>query len=168
MDLTETERLSLLNQFRILAAVDDDEGWEDFAEILERGLRGEYYRFTEWLSDGLSEEECREVRDILFMFVRLQQSFQALDEPGDLEAGDVSFLGFGGNEETRRMGYVRFIRENLREFEHLRIEADGYNSHLPMLERYRAMLEEFENLDPHQDFSEEEIRRVVEAGVPST
>lgn len=143
MELSEQQRLSLWSQFRILAHAEDDPTWWEFAEILRRGLEGEYYRLTEAFSKELSEEECGEVRDVLYMYVRLQRDYLQLEQQESVQEDRLRFPGFDPRDESGRLTYVSFIREGLREFEGLEVEGSGLASDHPMLPKYRAMLEAF-------------------------
>lgn len=123
MDLTEQQRLSLWSHFRILAAAENDPTWWEFAEILRRGLVGEYYRLTESFSEELSERECGEVRDVLHLYHELQSSNRQLEQTRAVDQDRLRFPGFDPDDETGLVTYVSFIRKNLGEYRDL--EVDG-------------------------------------------
>lgn len=166
MELTEQERLKLWGHFRVLASTEADPTWWEFAEILRRGLAGEYYRLTEAFSEELSEGECAEVRDVLHMYVRLQQDYRQLDQPESVEEARLRFPGFDSTAETRRVTYVSFIRENLGEYEALEVDGTENHSDEPMLSKYRAMLKVFE--DGRQALAPGDIREILSAGTDAT
>lgn len=143
MHLTKQQRLRLWLDFRILAGTEADPTWWEFAEILRRGLEGEYYRLTEAFSEELSEAECDEVRDILSMYLRLQRDYRELDRPEGVEEDRLDFPGFDPATETGCLTYVSFIREGLQEFRDLSVDGTPLQSHGPMLSKYRAMLDAF-------------------------
>lgn len=144
MDLTKQQRLRLWLDFRILASAEADPTWWEFAEILRRGLEGEYYRLTEAFSEELSEAECDEVREILHMYLRLQQDYRELDRPDAVDEGRLDFPGFDPATETGCLTYVSFIRESLQEFRDLEVDGTPLHSQGPMLSKYRAMLDAFD------------------------
>lgn len=143
MHLTKQQRLRLWLDFRILASAEADPTWWEFAEILRRGLEGEYYRLTEAFSEELSEAECDEVRDILHMYLRLQRDYRELDRPEAVEQDRLDFPGFDPATEAGRLTYVSFIRESLQEFRGLEVDGRPLRSRAPMLSTYRAMLDAF-------------------------
>lgn len=161
MHLTEQQRLMLWVRFRILANAEADPTWWAFAEILRRGLEGEYYRFTEAFSEELTEAECDEVRDILHMFLRLQRGYRQLEEPEAVEESRVRFPGFDSTAETGCLTYVSFIRESLEEYRNLEVEGPDHRSDEPMLSKYRAMLEVFG--DGRRPLAVADIRDVLSA-----
>lgn len=165
--LSVAERLIIRNQLRILEKVDlnESEGYAVLAEILENGYRGEYGRITQWcLFDGLSEDECEEVREILYLYRRLQEAYEDLGRPDEIEERELVFGGFDGNNETTQMGYLRFIRERLEEYKTVKIR--DYNSHMPSIDKYRRMLQEWQQIDKRFDpLSVDEIRRILDAGM---
>lgn len=143
MELTEQQRLKLWVHFRVLSSMEADPTWSEFAEILRRGLAGEYYRLTEAFSEELSEGECAEVRDVLHMYAQLQRVYEELGQPESVEEARLRFPGFDPTVETGRITYVSFIRENLGEYEDLKVDGTEDQSDGPMLSKYRAMLQVF-------------------------
>lgn len=161
MDLTEQQRLSLWSHFRILAAAENDPTWWEFAEILRRGLEGEYYRLTESFSEELSERECGEVRDVLHMYHELQSSNRQLEPTRAVDQDRLRFPGFDPDDETGLVTYVSFIRENLGEYRDLEVDGHVGEAEGARLSDYRAMLETFG--DGRADLTAAEIRKVLTA-----
>jgi uncharacterized protein len=110
MTLTETERLVLVNQFRILEKLDATEAdhHNRMAEILERGFTREYSLLADGFSKELSAATCEEVCDILDMHRALHHSYTDLEDKSGIDAADIAFDGFDGNNETEYLSYASF------------------------------------------------------------
>ena len=68
MKLSPFERLSLVNQYRILDLLSDDEGGHDnVIEALRSGYEGEYNEVFISIYEPLSADECLFVRDVLWL-----------------------------------------------------------------------------------------------------
>ena len=116
------------------------------------------------------EEVVRETRETLFMWQRLEQSFQAL-KPEDKKwlaenskpfGEDVKFYGWDGNNESEYNIAARFLVENLGSFQHFKDRE--FNSHMPSLETYRRMQPVFDSMlkqVSNQNFSAEQIALVI-------
>jgi len=160
--LSKTERWILANQHRILEALYPQEApfFAETREALESGY--ELHYDPDYIdNDTLSEEECREVLEILDMHRALHFSYAALGDKSGLELERVRFLGFDGNEETKYMAYCRyFCRHDGGRFPELD-RRDDFNSHFPMLDRYRRMLDQWRNLDKSHELTKADILKIV-------
>lgn len=173
MQLSRFERALFANQFRILEALYPDEAtfFAQHRKALEDGWELHYDWAVQNISeDTLSEDECKEVLDILDMYRALTFGLQKLSDNHDLQNHHYArFHGFDGNHETKRMAYVRYFVYELDRFGEL-VERtdDDFNSHFPTLEVYRSMLEEWRKIPPPERFQldAEGIRRVLEAARP--
>ena len=94
------------------------------------------------------------------MFADLKFDFEALADKTGIDAYQVQFFGFSGNEETMQMAYARYCRKR-HGYTNLDGGNDNFNSHIPSLARYRAMLVEWKSLGVKQTYTKEEIQRVV-------
>lgn len=142
--LTPFERLSLMNQFSILKAVDpeNEEHYEKQIEILHSGYTILYGEVFKPVYEEMELDECRYVFDVLDMFRILINSFEALNAKQGLTADDVAFEGFDGNNETKRWAFAEYLQESGRWKETL---VGDLNSHSIMtMHRYPKMLERYE------------------------
>lgn len=167
MKLTRAQRWTLSNQYRILEALYPDEA-EDLRhtrEALESGYELAYppVNISE---DGVTEEECREVVDILDMHRALHFSYGRLEDKKGIKEGDVRFRGFDGNNETKYLSYARYFcgldggGERFKELD----RGDGFNSHMPVVDMYRRMLAVWMGqLDRRHDLTKAEIQLVLAA-----
>ncbi len=167
MKLTQTERWTLVNQYRILEALYPKEAdfFKEAQEILEHGFEIEYSGLCQNVykdEDTLSTDECKEVIDILSMFDNLRYSYDQIEDKSDIEKHSLSFSGFDGNDslEVKYLSYSRFLCEVQGKFEKL-TKGDFYNSHAPSLDMYRRMLGAYKNIERKSQMSKEEINKVL-------
>lgn len=140
-DLTLKERLFLVNQYRILEKLypDEAENLSRKRDVVSSGYSLDY----NWLAndiekDELSEEECKEMLDILSMHRALKSSCESAGVDPKL----VAFKGFDGNTETKQFAYTVYLLERCNSWDDLHNKGHDYNNHFPTLRRYRAMLRE--------------------------
>src|ERR1700681_1129142 len=140
MEFTKTERLILANQFRILQHLLPEEAdyYQQAVEILESGYAFEYGTLVQAFSQELTEDECKEVMEILDMHRLLRDAMARLEDQTDIDERTVAFRGFDVHHETQHMGYARFLiheQGKWEEFRHVDL-----NSHYPALPFYRTMV----------------------------
>ncbi len=167
MKLSKFERLILSNQLRILEKLYPEEADQIAAHrsAIEGGFALHYNDSVEYFSSELSEDDCKEVIDILNMHSALFFSYEKLDDKSGIEPHEIEFRGFDGNDpgESRRMSYVKYLLHDLDRFEelHKKEKHPRYNSHTLMLHRYQEMLAEWENCDDKYNLGKEDIRRII-------
>jgi uncharacterized protein YfbU (UPF0304 family) len=168
MKLTRAERWILSNQFRILEALypDEAESFQKAREVVEEGYELNYDWITQHISPDnhmLSDEECREIIDILAMFSALKDSYQNLTDASEIEEQAITFGGFDGNSETTQRDYVLFLVD--REHKFLSLDrGHDFTSDRPRLYAYRRMLLEWRKSDESYELVKEDILRIVSAG----
>lgn len=143
IEITEIERLSLVNQFLILEKLNPEEAeyYEKNRLALEQGYKAHYRTIFEHVWDEIPEEKTREVLDILEMYLAI--TWATLDRNKDKEVDSkYLFPGFDGNEESEQLSYCHYFIINLERYQELRRnpEYPDFNSHCTMLPRYRRML----------------------------
>jgi uncharacterized protein YfbU (UPF0304 family) len=162
MTLSRTERWMLSNQYRILEALYPDEA-RDYAHIrdsIESGYELEYGQAPAYIYErGLSEEECREVKDIMAMFSSLKASFNSVKDKSGIDESRLNFPGFSGNDETMQMAYAQYLYEG-GSFRDLGPGGD-FNSHLPALSGYCKMLAAWKTSENEYALSKDDIIRIV-------
>jgi uncharacterized protein YfbU (UPF0304 family) len=150
--LSPAERAILIAQYRTLAALEDDpKAYERVIAILDRGYEAEYEEHIEGLSEPMTESECRDVRDILWIYFRIKcaKNKDALADPGGdrdahgglrLENYEPKFPGFDGNNQPRQLAYAKFLIEQGQFLEAAPIvNSHGFQpDYTNMLEMYRA------------------------------
>jgi len=167
--LTKVERLTLMNQFRILEALYPAEAtsYARSREILERGYDSHYGRevFGDVHdNDPMPAGKCGEVCDTLDMFDAIRQS---LPEGSPLKDHPHSrFSGYDGNSEPGFMAFAQFTVEGLGRFQDTpRRKADPWNSHCQMREVYGRMLAEWRKVPEADQFgmNEDQLTSVLDA-----
>lgn len=152
MELSKKERLLLINQYKILAALEKDEAshYNELIQILENGYSIFYSMIDSWVSGDMSEEDSRFVLDILDLY-RAIEGVKRKSQSDELNSHNYSiFMGFDGNNETECMAFARFlvqVQGKFREQEKYLRNNDNMNSHMPMIPKYMKMLEESKNYD---------------------
>lgn len=164
MQLTKKERLGFIYQLRILEALYPNQA-DEYAKhriALEEGYALQYSWMTEYLYDELSEDDCREVINILDMYRVITFGLTKLPENDEIRNHHLAkFPGFDGNNETHQMAYARYFIIDLDRFSELRQDEYPYfNSHCPMLDTYRRMLERWETLRDKFKLSREDIASI--------
>ncbi len=163
MELTRKDRLLLWNQYSILEILqpNDADHYKKLKTILEDGYHLHYDDLWPHIDEvGFSEEAAREVISILGMFEVIQDSLANVGTIKGIEDWMVQFAGFDGNNECDQLGYLRFLVDQQERFKHVVTKRD-YNSHAPLLGRYREMLARYVELGSPRLLNGDQIRRVA-------
>ena len=167
MNLTKSERLSLIYQMKILERLYPEEAvqFSQNRTALEEGFTLHYEWIFESLRDEMSEEDCQEVLNILDMYRAITFSLQKIDGCDDLEDHRLAkFKGFDGNNEGQRMDYVRYFIVELERYDELKQgKLPTFNSHTRMLPTYQKMLERWGEVERSFEMSREQIAFVLGA-----
>lgn len=164
--LNEVERLMLLNQYRILAALDESRSREytQYADVLQKGHAGFYGDMFDTLSEGTSENDLNESNDILTMFNFIDNAVATL-APAQRELLDLQQLNFAGFDGNRDKHYAitEFMIEKMDRFEEYK--GRRLNSHTSSsLPKYRKMLVVFNEARKGQfgkDLSFEDLKNIA-------
>lgn len=172
MEINESERLILLNQYKILSVLNPEEAdtYEINMEILERGYKLHYNELNQMLSSEIPEEETSEVLDILNMYRLLFYSVKGYADKGDPDFKNkhIVFPGFDGNNEATQLGYAKFFLHKMQRFEELRHQGEfpSYNTHCMTLHIYRKMLIKINTFGQHlRELSKDQIKEVLKVGM---
>jgi uncharacterized protein YfbU (UPF0304 family) len=165
MKLSRTERLILSNQNRIMEKLYPEEA-ESLAyrrKALESGYELHYENVAEEVyEETLSSEECSLVLNTMTMYEMIQRSYDQLGDKDGIKEWAITFHGFDGNSETSYMGYARYFCEPPDpRFDGLRLGSDSYNSHMPMVNRYRQMVEKWEASEDKYNLTKDDIIRII-------
>jgi len=173
------DRLMLANQFKILESLAPEgsggngraggsaerDHYAMARRVFERGYEIEYDRVAERIyTEPLDTETCQEVRDILGMYLRLQESYAGLSDKTGVEPQSLKFLGFSGNDEGPQLDYTDFIINDKGEFHQLlafSAPTKELDSHFPALPRYRAMLSAWQPLRNKIPLDRADIQRIL-------
>lgn len=130
--------------------------------------------YEEWYQDCLGtlfapfpKEKSSFVNDLLNLYFRLEGFLKTNEgSRGEFEGMYwAKFRGFGGNEETDYYSYVKWLVEEKGLFSELAVEGIELNAHMPTLNAYRPMVEEYRERLRHGSgqLSLEDYRAILKA-----
>ena len=164
--LSVTERLSLSNQFRILAGLNDNDAhYLVKAQILENGYSGLYGDVFQSIDEESTPDLTKEVHNILTMYRNINLAIARLtpEEAAELDLDRIRFKGFDGNHDSQYHLMVFMIEEmNL----YAELRGTQLNSHgSSSLDTYRNMVNVYLDLrDNHgnQDYSKDDLQLFID------
>ncbi len=168
MNLSKKDRVLLINQYRILAALskDDESHYLELIQILEHGYEIFYSMVDEWISDDMPEEAGRFVLNVLDLYRVVEDAKRSTRDTRLAEHDFGVFPGFDGNNESEYLGFCRFLIEKQGKFqeqEQYLSKNDGMNSHMPMIQKYQRMLDAAGDLTAARRLSPEQILAILDA-----
>lgn len=157
MKLTTVERLLLLNQFEILKRLSsnksDKADYELKISALSDGYDDDFDQMYAHIPEPLSPQVMEEVREILDMFRALGP------KDGGRVPAAAHFIGFDGNDEGEYYAYATFLLEERGLWRES--HRDDYNTHSPVLPKYRAMLQEWRACKDKNNPTPDEVKRII-------
>ncbi len=156
----------LHNQHLILSIIDQDnkKEHENAMKALQSGYEFDIDRLADGFSDGFSEDDCKEVREIMEMNYQLEEAARR-------HGLTYQFDGFDGNNESEQCAYARHCWQDRGEWEGLSGGRDKLNSHSRSMDRHRRMLNEWRRIEdelktggPWNGLTKEQAERLIEAG----
>lgn len=172
MELSKKDRLMLINQYRILSILNPDgaSSYNIRIKMLEQGYSLHYDEMVNWIDDGMSEGECKEIIDILEMYRCLWHSYKKLRDKKGISRKDVRFPGFDAKDEERELNYAEYVMYSLKRYKefHQRRKLPNHDSYKVMLGQYRSMLSVWNSLGNRRLLTKEEIIQILigEIAVP--
>ena len=168
MEISKKDRVILINQYRILSALNKDaeDHYNELIGILENGYEIFYSMIDEWILDDMPIDNGKFVLNILDLY-RAIEDLKRSSKNQDLHKHHHSyFAGFDGNNETQYMGFARFLIEKQGKFseqrQYLR-KNDNLNSHVPMRGKYKRMLEKANSIENIWKMSVEDALKILDA-----
>ena len=166
--LTKKDRLILINQYRILAELKkgEESHYLELIDILESGYEVFYSMVDEWISEDMPEHEGRFVLEVLDLYRAIEDVKRSSRDPRLLSHPLCIFPGFDGNNESKYLGFCRFLLEKQGKFQEQQqylAKNDGMNSHMPMIDSYRRMLKAAGNISNVRRLSPEEVMAILDA-----
>ena len=167
MELNEKDRLIIANQLKILEKLYPEEAdyYAKHRKAVEQGYKLHYSWLVEHFYDEMTEDECREVLDILDMYRAIAFSFKKLQDKSGIDERSVRFAGFDGNNEGKQFSYAQYFIVDLGRFEELSCDAKypDFNSHREMLGKYRRMLQKWRGYTERFELDRSQLRELLEA-----
>ncbi len=169
MTLSNRERITLINQFRILECLypDDAEEYARQRAIVERGYTVLYGSLFGELWEEVPEARCQFVLDVLSMYRALTFSNSGLSEDERVPADRLHFPGFDGNDEADLLGFAKFFTAALDRFTELTDNQKRPipNSHMGTVSIYNRMLSAWRTSKDKFQLAKEDIDRILSARI---
>jgi len=166
MDLSKIERYMIANQLKILEKLYPDEAnyYSQHRKAIEEGYALHYSWIFEHIMDGLTIDECKEVLDILDMFRALRDAYERLEDKNIIDFNKIKFIGFDGNYETKYLMYATYFIVDLNRYDELKVKGKypDFNSHVPMIDKYRSMLSKWKDSRNKYELSKDDLIRIIE------
>lgn len=166
--LTLEQRQMLINQFRLLLVVENEEQQEQLAkriEILEKGYTGLYPKVFDQLYEEVPISVYNDVESILAMYKRINESVRNLpiSEQELLNLASLEFEGFDDNNEMyyHMMSYLVDRMD-----EHHDYRGRNLRSHNPLsMVKYNKMLTVYNRLQlaNNTHYSSNDLREFIDA-----
>lgn len=164
--LNKIQRLLLVNQYKILAALDQDNRrqYEEFIEILSSGYSVFYDTLTDWISDDMEEKDGDFVLDVLDLYCAVEVYEANHGKLTNLR--NTEFEGFNGNREFQEMIFTRFLIFKQQKFSELVKYANKtncFNSHKQMRRIYEPIIKRWkENFGSEWPEKKEDFEKIFE------
>lgn len=149
IELSEAERLILINQYKILSLIDVDEkdNYEESISILRNGYEDEYENLPPKIFPVVSLSICVFVGDVLDVYDKIGKAIEknALELPEALRLSS-QFYGFNEHSENEYLRYAHFlvkIEKTFLRFDKLDLICPGEN-----VSRYNAVVSRWKELSP--------------------
>ena len=166
MEMTNAQRLILSNQYYLMSQLDPENSdkYKRLQTIVERGY-GMQMRELDKEFGNLSEEECREIVDIMEMYHAMQESYKILaeEEQKKVDARRLQFLGFDIARETQLVCYVRFLVDSESMYPQFEKGDHNFNAQVQMLEKYRRMRATWKECPRQYHLSATELVQILNA-----
>ena len=166
MKMTNAQRLILSNQYYLMSQMDPENSakYKRQQLIVERGYE---LQMSELDKDfgHLSEEQCRQIIDIMEMYHAMQESNNLLEdsERKDVDQRRLNFLGFDIATESQLVNYVRFLTESEGLYPQFDKADHHFNAQMPMLDKYQRMLAVWRNCPRQYHLCANELRQILSA-----
>lgn len=168
MNLTKSERILLMNQYRILSVLnpEEKERYEELEEILQYGYKALYYEIDQFISDEMPQDESTLVFNILNVYRNIHY-FRKSNNVAEIEKHNWNhFRGFDGNTEGSYMVFARFLIQKQGRYpeqqEYL-AKNDECNSHLSTIQKYKEMISKNSSFGIHNNLTKEQVLEILDA-----
>lgn len=168
MKLSKKDRVLLINQYKLLAALykEDEAHYRELIGILENGYEIFYSMIDEWISDDMPTDEGKFVLNILDLYRAIDDLKRSSKDKKLADHPNSFFRGFDGNQETEHMGFCRFLIDEQGKFQEQQqyfLRNDHLNSHMPMIDKYKRMLDVAANISDVWNMTVEDALRILDA-----
>jgi uncharacterized protein YfbU (UPF0304 family) len=172
MEITRIERTILSNQYEILGIIDSEnkDHFDMMKKILDSGFEFLYddaLNSTYPDEETLSYDNCLLVIHILDMFRAITDSLSKVTDKTSIDTSNLKFRGFDGNNEPTFLDFAKFFCTEFGgpRFPEIGQGIDNFNSHMPTLDTYGRMLEEWNRLKNRNELSKDELISISKAAI---
>lgn len=166
MEMTNAQRLILSNQYYLMSQMDPENRakYKRLQTIVERGYSLQMLELNKQFGE-LSEDECREVINIMEMYHAMQESNKMLsdEERSKVDQRRLQFLGFDIASESQLVHYVRFLVDSEGLYPQFDKTDHHFNAQMPMKDKYRRMLTTWRNCPRQYHLSATEFSQIFNA-----
>jgi uncharacterized protein YfbU (UPF0304 family) len=168
MEISKKDRIILINQYRILSKLEPESAdhYEELIHILEHGYEIFYPKIDELVSEDIPTAEGVLVLEILDLYRMIED--HKSQHPGDEVSKHPwgTFSGFDGNNEGDYLGFTRFLIEKQSKYQEQQKYSkakDGFNSHMPVVDKYKKMLKKWESKKRSMQLSKSDVLEILDA-----
>ncbi|UGA55951.1 YfbU family protein [Vibrio sp. DW001] len=166
MEMTNAQRLILSNQYYLMSKLrpENEAKYSRLQTIVERGYELQMRELDKHFGK-ITEEECREVINIMEMYHAMQESNKMLSEAdrNNVDQRRLQFLGFDIASEHQLVNYVRFLVDSEGLYPQFEKSDHHFNAQMPMLEKYARMLTTWRNCPRQYHLSSTEFTQIFNA-----
>lgn len=177
-EISETERLILSNQYKILSKLSQDkddgskEAYDQLSEIFYNGYTAHYDEVTfsvdNFVYDEalLDTEDQKEVQDLLSMYQYLINHFESAKKTYK-ELKNIHFVGYDLNSpyEAKKLSYMNFLFDTLKTYPDVNQAFSDRNSH-GITYAHDGMLHKYLEVRHNDDFyknTDKYVKEIIEA-----
>jgi uncharacterized protein YfbU (UPF0304 family) len=166
MEMTNAQRLILSNQYYLMSQMKPENAakYSRLQTIVERGYELQMRELDNQFGK-ITEEECREIINIMEMYHAMQESNRMLSDSdrADVDQRRLQFLGFDIASEHQLVNYVRFLVDSEGLYPQFDKGDHHFNAQMPMLDKYRRMLTTWRNCPRQYHLSTAEFIQIFNA-----
>lgn len=161
IELSDKDRLMLVNQFKILDLLNNNHDHENWIKILESGFVNNYQDLFFNISPEVSADVCERVYRILDLY-RAIDTYK-FHNPNDTEVisnHDSSFHGFDTNYELDHYVYANFLFANSK-YEESAPKKSERQFGISCLSKYVPMLRLWSTFDDSMKLTREQVLQIL-------
>jgi uncharacterized protein YfbU (UPF0304 family) len=159
MNISNTDRLILWNQYEILKALypKNADMFEEKQQILANGYEVFYAEIRNHLTlDPMTKAASNFVMEVLDMYRALEAFYSASGKPAG--SSFDHFSGFDGNNENAEHAFANFLFDVQGKW----VESSKHprNSHTPMISTYAKMVDEWKRSNRQFELTAGDVQRI--------
>ncbi|EGQ3788163.1 hypothetical protein HDO35_001899 [Staphylococcus pseudintermedius] len=179
MKLSKIDRLKLINQYKILKSLSNNEeenkDYDLSINILSEGLEGLYHVFLTEVDEEASKEDYNYTRDVLDFYENLMFSFKEKGIENESLKRLINFKGFDLNDPSQIscLKYAEILMFDLERYTTLKglcdienksdLNSHGTETNKSTMIKYLKNYKQIKKEENHSElYTEEEMKRIFE------